>query len=112
MALARMFLSESDVGILAACRIRGGGRGLDRKLPRLFQSLDRGAVGNLHVELAGGKIDILFYSFNTQHKLDSLLWALDGHFGGILAGAERGVVGIEDLRLQLTIAVVDGLVVG
>ena len=31
-----------------------------------FRILDCGAVGNLHLELAGGKIDILFYPFNTS----------------------------------------------
>ena len=79
----------------------------------LFQVLDRGAIGNLHLELVRPVTSTFSWTSSTLStswipSCGRLIVTLAGYF----AGAERGVVAVENLRLKHAVAVVDILVIG
>src|SRR5581483_11795380 len=61
----------------------------------LLEILDLCAGGNLYLELIRGELNVLLNTHNRERELNPFEWALDHHFGWILAGAEISVIAID-----------------
>ena len=72
----------------------------------LLQLLDLGSLGHFELELVVLQLHVFRHLFDGQNDLVLLKRALDGDRRRVAAGPKLSVIGVEDLRLQVSLSVV------